>query len=362
MGKKTILNKLATLAFLGFISLNNLNAQENYHPKYHTIVHKVLQIEDSVKSSYPSLKTLDKLIDNSKKYIPKKESYTKEEIKKITKKIHENINKELPDISKRKDFCYRISLCFLAIGKENNIPFYASDMPSKPRGHMIIRYDLNKDNHDPINPDNPINKGDINIQVTKGEIQGEKYSDEYFKRIYRLTNKSLEKNNYLRNLNEKQLLSIPYFQRAGYFYRLNEFDKSIRESNKAINLDSKASENYEIKGVIFYLKEDYEKAIKIFNKSIELNSVSPELYGKRAMCHIKLENYEKSIQDYTKAIDLIDKWIGQEGFSRDLGFLDACKMRYLNNRHISYRKVGNIEEAEKDFEKLYQIIKLYKKD
>jgi len=367
MGKKTILNKLkmgfTTLAFLGFASFSNLNAQENYQPKYHTIVHKILQIEDSVKSSYPNFETLDKLIDNSKKYIPQKDNYTKEEIKEISKKIHENTNKELPDISKREDFCHREALCFLAIGKENNIPFYASEMPGRPKGHMIIRYDPKRDGHDPINPNNPINKGDINIEVTKGEIEeGEKYSDEYYKKKYRLTNESLEKSNSLRNLNEQELFSLPYLQRAGHFYELKEFDKSLKECNKALNLNSKISEIYETKGLIFYSKEDYKKAIKNFNKSIELNSVSPELYGKRSMCYAKLENYKKSIEDLTTGINLIEKWKEQEEFPRDLGTLDAWKMKYLHNRHICYKRIGNKKEAKNDLEKLNQIIELYEKN
>lgn len=60
---------LAILAISGFTSFN-AKAQENYKPKYNTIAHKSFAI--SGETSYLSLKTLDTIIDSSKKVITKK--------------------------------------------------------------------------------------------------------------------------------------------------------------------------------------------------------------------------------------------------------------------------------------------------
>ena len=63
---------------MSFLYFNSATAQENYIPKYNTIAHKMLMIEDSLKYDlpgykvYPSLKTLDELVEGSKSYIPKK--------------------------------------------------------------------------------------------------------------------------------------------------------------------------------------------------------------------------------------------------------------------------------------------------
>ena len=110
---------------------------ETYQPKYNTIAHKTRQIDESVgvESGLPDLKTLDMLIDNSKKYISKKENYTKEEIKEILQKIDSNIKQHLPDQASS----YTTSLIYLAIGEKFNLPLRCVADP-----HVSIEYDENK--------------------------------------------------------------------------------------------------------------------------------------------------------------------------------------------------------------------------
>ena len=112
---KGLLNKLkigfAGLSLIGASYFNSVNAQtseKNYISKYNTIAHKMLQVEDSLKldikkstkgqkwteenfKAFPSLQTLDSLIDESKCYIKQKDNYTKLlEITNLQKKIFQN--------------------------------------------------------------------------------------------------------------------------------------------------------------------------------------------------------------------------------------------------------------------------------
>ena len=81
--------------------------------------------------------------------------------------------KQIPSIKERKDedLCYRNSLIYLAIGQANNIPLYGTITQGAPQqDHIFIRYDPDG-KHDPLNSNNSINKEDINIETTTGEIQ-----------------------------------------------------------------------------------------------------------------------------------------------------------------------------------------------
>ena len=110
---KGLLNKLklgfAGLSLIGASYFNSVKAQEEDSLKCNnTIVHKMLQVEDSLKpdikkstkgqkwteenfKAFPSLQTLDSLIDESKCYIKQKGNYTKLlEITNLQKKIFQN--------------------------------------------------------------------------------------------------------------------------------------------------------------------------------------------------------------------------------------------------------------------------------
>src|SRR3989338_2371593 len=203
--EKGLLNKLkigfAGLSLIGASYFNSVNAQtseKNYISKYNTIVHKMLQVEDGLKldikkstngqkwteenfKAFPSLQTLDSLIDESKCYIKQKDNYTKKDIEKISENIYSNILKKFPNIKEREkiDLCYRTSLIYLAIGQTNNQPFYGvvvrgvMETPS----HMFVRYDSDG-MHDPVNPGNLINKEDINIETTTGKVYNDSIPDD----------------------------------------------------------------------------------------------------------------------------------------------------------------------------------------
>ncbi len=384
---KSLIQKLKT-SFIGASLIGalyfNANAQEknnedNYKPKYNTIAHKMLMIEDSAdnipNNTFPTLKTLDNLIDNAKNYLPKKAGitpyadYSEEEIKEISKQIyHQIIYGNMPEINQREDFCYRASLVYLAISQVYNLHFYAFMLPLdiNKMEHMSIRCDKNG-KHDPLNSGNPVNAGDINIEATAGEIQSqENFSDEYYMKKHCLKKEDLEKNNYLKNLNERELLSIAYSQRWTSLLFFNEDRKEnpiipnleamIKDYNRAIDLDPKSFSAFFRMGLILNLKGEHEKAIENFKQALEI-SKNPKTYDLIAGSYASLREYGKAIQEYTNALNLIEDW--KKISLHDGGSLDANKSIYLSKRSHLYKKLGDKEKANQDYKNLKEIYLKY---
>ncbi|MEK6844832.1 MAG: hypothetical protein AABX44_01100, partial [Nanoarchaeota archaeon] len=263
------------------------------------------------------LRKLDEVIDYSKKFI-KKTRYTKQELSDLSKKIYLTINAvdfNLAHDSEEGAFlmmptleaCYIYSLYYLAVGEANNLPFYAVNfeknieytnfiLKEKTLGHVFIRYDPDG-KHDALNSKNPINRGDINIEATTGEIQtNEKYSDNDYINKYELPTISLKKGISLVNLNEKRLLELAYGKRsfknivyaAKVKIRLEDnLDKEIKDCKLYRNpyygynspaTQSQEKECWEKNNIEFRkdsIKREYNKliieSIKNFDKIIESN-------------------------------------------------------------------------------------------
>ncbi len=353
----------AGLGLIGASYFNSANAQENYQPKYNTLAHKMVMIEDSGRiGSHISLEKLDKVIDHSKKFV-KKTRYTKQELSDLSKKIYSTINDvdyslahdndEAPLFPGDLPACYLYSLYYLGVGEANNLPFYAVNFEKKScfnctpefsehilfeensLGHIFIRYDPNG-KHNPVNPNDLVNNGDINIESSNGEIQDEEYySDNYYIWKYDISEISLKNKYSLVNLDEKKLLGLAYGWRGAntlvYANRKrrqakDELDKEIgdckviRNSYYGYNSPATQSQKEEclVKKNIEFRKDSIEKwhfklineAFKYLDKTIELNPNSFTAYYCKGGGYESLntENSEtnkdfalKSIENYIKA-------------------------------------------------------------
>jgi len=293
-------------------------AQENYIPKYNTLAHRALQIEDSVKIAHPSLKKLDEFIDSSKTYIPQKEldKYTKEDIKNISTNIYNHILKVYPKLrrdsiekntNEKIDACYRFTLFYLATGLFRPV--------SMPR-HEIVRFDPNSKHHPGI-PNHPDNRGDINIEVTTGEIEnGYKYSDNFYIKDRCLDKKTLENNSYLRSSTDNEFLSYSYLLRVFPFLNDRIHLETLQDCNKAIKLDPKSATAYIVKGIVrnsYGEASNHVKALENFEKAFELNP-TPKLYDKMISAYTLMqgpqehEYDEKIFETASKGLDLIKQW------------------------------------------------------
>jgi len=134
---KDLLNKLklgfAAAGIAGLSYFNSLNAQpseKNYISKYNTTTHYIIK-EIQKENSLTSLKTLDEIINESKKIVKenyKNDPYNTKNSQKLMEKIGELVEKEFP-LFMESHPCYKRSLTYLAIAEENKLPLYPVMIP-----------------------------------------------------------------------------------------------------------------------------------------------------------------------------------------------------------------------------------------
>mgnify|MGYP001558792390 FL=1 len=364
MNEKKFIKNLK-MSFIGISAISSLllSCSDNSNLKRtneNNIAYKMLQIEDSIDTipfnTIPSIKTLDSLIDNSKSYIEKKDFYDEKSLKKIGKKIHSEIIK-LNGIENSKDFCYKSALIYLAIGNANQIPFEIVDLGE----HGFIQNNQDK-KHNVLNHNAQVNKGDINIETTTGEIQKSqngKYSDVYYINKFALQKKGLEKRIYFKNLNEKELLSLAYTQTAGNYLKKNMKnqndswrEKVIEYCNKAIELDSNFQSAYITLGIAESMKNEFpvsysghKKAIKHFEKALELFP-SADAYFLIGNSYKELGHRKKAIENYTSALNSIYEL--RKEFNKPKDYLKDLEVKCLFWRAQMHEILGDEKSAEKD--------------
>lgn len=132
-----------------------------------------------------------------------------------------------------------------------------------------------------------------------------------------------------------------YYERAGQNYLRRDYERTIADYTKAIELKyDPLSDAHYLRGFAYYLQREYSKAIEDFNTAIEL-TYDPvnQVYYDRANAYYYLGRYDQAISDYSKAIEL--------------QFEPAS--RPYNNRGLAYRKKGALEQAIADYTKAIEL-------
>jgi tetratricopeptide (TPR) repeat protein len=126
-----------------------------------------------------------------------------------------------------------------------------------------------------------------------------------------------------------------YFERAQSYYIQRNYEKTIQDYTKAIELNYEPlSEPYYNRGYTHYIFRDYDRAIDDFTQAIELNYESLGLvYYNRGNAYYYKGNNRRAIADYTQAIEL--KY-------EPLAWL-------YNNRGLALRKDGQYDKAIADY-------------
>ena len=95
-----------------------------------------------------------------------------------------------------------------------------------------------------------------------------------------------------------------YWKRGFEKYELEDYEGSIEDFNKAIEIDPNIAFFYYARGSAKNKLYDYEGSIEDFNKAIEINSDLRDAYNYRGYAKNQLEDHYGAIEDYTKAIEL----------------------------------------------------------
>lgn len=346
MGGKNLIQRLKTgtivAAILGLATFNSFNATaqttpKDHIPKYNTTTHQIIK-EIQKESGYMTLDVIDGIIDESKTYINKKENYTREEAKNLMRKIDSAVFEDISHQS--EDFNFNKVLTYLAIAEENNLPLY----PVLALHHMFVRWDAKKDGHDASNPNNPINKGDFNLDPTRLKfIEDNEYT---FIASGLMDFEAIEKGIYLKNLDKKELLAVAYWQEALVLNKLQRYGEAKEYADKSIEINPNYPRTYQIRGncltnlgYLLQKKEFYEYAIEDYNKAQELNFDPENHYGIGFNLY-RLEKYDEAEQYYNKALNIFEN-----------------KPKYLAARYLLYTKTNQKEKAERDSTKLKSLLK-----
>ncbi|MGE5860618.1 MAG: tetratricopeptide repeat protein, partial [Ignavibacteria bacterium] len=132
-------------------------------------------------------------------------------------------------------------------------------------------------------------------------------------RWYELTHDSLIKavQDSNRLFNEKiKTLVEQYHQQGIINYNNKEYEKAVKDFNKAIKLDNKYQYAYQNKSLALNILGKNDKALDAINKAIEIDPKDAWAYSQRGKIYIDMEDYEKALIDLNESIRLYDsdKW------------------------------------------------------
>ncbi len=134
------------------------------------------------------------------------------------------------------------------------------------------------------------------------------------------------------------------YSRAKSHEILGQYDRALEDLEKSIAVAVSSSQDpysrdFSARGEIYLKKKEYDKAIRDFDKALELdakaspNSVDKSLLASRGAAYLGKGDTDRALQDLDKAIP------GNE-----------IRSRYRNSRGLAYRKKGEIDRAIAEFD------------
>jgi tetratricopeptide (TPR) repeat protein len=96
-----------------------------------------------------------------------------------------------------------------------------------------------------------------------------------------------------------------YFQRAELYLEFKQYRNAISNFDKVIEVNPKVKGAYHDRGVAKLESTDFYGAISDFSSALDNKLADPKLaYENRADAYVKVGNYENAIKDYTQAIKI----------------------------------------------------------
>ena len=133
--------------------------------------------------------------------------------------------------------------------------------------------------------------------------------------------------------------TLDYLVRGSSYQKLGRHQDAIADFDEGIRLNHNDSVfAYADRGVSYSALGQYEDAIDDFNKAARLGSSYAEIYAFRGAAYSNLGEYQKAIDDYTKALK---KEVDADWF----------KAVYLYERGSAYKELGQDANADVDFAK-----------
>ena len=140
--------------------------------------------------------------------------------------------------------------------------------------------------------------------------------------------KSIE--NFNRSLELKPKSFFAYFYRGIAYHSMRKFDEAINDYMKVIEIKPKDFASYVNIGVCYRVKRDfdYEKSIQYLSEAIKLNTKNEVTYLQMGLTYFKMKKHDLAINDYKEAEKL-----------------NPNSISTLYNIAFNYGKMGNFDLA-----------------
>lgn len=249
--------------------------------------------------------------------------------------------------------CEGLSILYLCIAEGLHLPIYGVSVPE----HIFIRYD----------------DGAFRRNIETG-YEGMATPDSYYMNMpgKRISEISIRKGYYLRNLTKNEVIANIYLNRSIIQKKKGNREAALRDVNHAIGLHANDAVAYCNRGVIYEEMGNIEEAIYDYNKSIVLNPDYAPAYYNRGSLYASIEKIEQAIIDYSKALSLdpnsilsyYNRGIAFKMIDRaDLSIEDLSKAISLDPkfaaayayRGLAYAESGESEKAMEDFNRSLEL-------
>ncbi len=101
--------------------------------------------------------------------------------------------------------------------------------------------------------------------------------------------------------------SFPLMKRGIAYRHLDDFEKSLKDLNKSIELNNKYPVVYENRGYIFLLQKDYQKAALDFEQALKMDPQSAYSLCNLGLCSLNLEEYDKALTLLNQSLEIEPK-------------------------------------------------------
>ena len=141
-------------------------------------------------------------------------------------------------------------------------------------------------------------------------------------------------NRFQQVLSEESTHTDSLYGSARAKFKLEQYEESIQDFDRLINLIPKNATYYSERGVALHLAGDNRRALADFDEGVVLEPDNPYRYASRAYIKDRMRDYQGAIDDYSKAIELDPE--------------DAIS---YNNRGLVEEKLGYAQRAKQSFER-----------
>lgn len=223
-------------------------------------------------------------------------------------------------IERRKGFCLSLSLLYLVVGLELDLPLFGVKAPN----HFFLRCEDHPENF-------------INIETTNSGLP---LPNSHYVEKLKIDSKALMHEYYLRNLTRKEVFA-EYLSNYLVLMPPPKGTSVLDLYQYAVECSPNSPEIHLNYANTLYEHQRLEEALTLYNRSVALNAKNPEVFSQRAVVHGKRGHLAQALQDFEMALQL------------EPNYFPA-----LWNRAIAFHKNQQWEMAEHDY---HQVLKQNKK-